>query len=151
MAVEWFCRLMGTEMGPYTSAQLIEMVKSHQLTPEDLVKRGADGQWIDAHRVKGLFDDAASSSIIRAQLPPEVRKAAHDREQEAPAKPPKPARVDWYYISNHNKVGPLTFEDLVTHGLRGLIRPSDRVWSSKSPKWCEARKVKGLSLRDDVQ
>ena len=51
MAVEWFCRLMGTEMGPYTSAQLIEMVKSHQLTPEDLVKRGADGQWIDALRL----------------------------------------------------------------------------------------------------
>ena len=83
MSVEWYCRLMGTEMGPYTSKQLIEMARSHQLTPQDFVKKGADGRWVDAHRVKGLFDEDASSTMITANLPPELKKAAAQQKEEA--------------------------------------------------------------------
>ena len=52
--------------------------------------------------------------------------------------------MSWHYISDHNKVGPLSFDQLVAHGRQGLLKPHCRVWSSKSPKWCEAKDVAGL-------
>jgi len=147
MSVEWYCRLMGAEMGPFTSSQLIQMARSHQLTPQDFVKKGAEGKWAGAHRVKGLFDEDTSSSVIMANLPPELRKAAsseQDQAKDAPESPPR--QVSWHYISDHNKVGPLSFEELRAHGEQGILKPTDRVWSSLSPKWCEAKKVKGLTF-----
>ena len=53
MATQWYCRLMGTELGPFTSKQLLEMARSHRLVPDDSVKKGADGMWVAAYRVKG--------------------------------------------------------------------------------------------------
>ncbi len=152
MATQWYCRLMGTELGPFTSKQLLEMARSHQLTPDDAVKREADGMWVAAHRVKGLFDDPAASSIIMASLPPEVQQAL----QSKPAPPkeaatPEPGPIRWYYISNHSKVGPLSFDELTAHGREGLVKPNSRVWSSKSPKWCEAKDVEGLVLGGQAQ
>jgi hypothetical protein len=121
------------------------MARSHRLTPDDSVKKGVDGTWVAAHRVKGLFDDAMASTIIMASLPPEVKQAL-ERKQEATkeAAVPKSGPITWYYISDHNKIGPLSFDELVAHGRHGLLKPECRVWSSKSPKWCEAKAVKGL-------
>ena len=147
MSVEWYCRLMGAEMGPFTSSQLIQMARSHQLTPQDFVKKGSDGKWVDAHRVKGLFDEDSSSSVIMANLPPELKKAAPREQNQAKDTPvSQPHPVGWYYISDHNKVGPLSFAELTAHGEQGILKPTDRVWSSISPKWCEAKKIKGLAF-----
>lgn len=147
MASQWYCRLMGTEMGPYTSQQLLEMANSHKITPDDAVKKGADGNWVDAHRVKGLFEDLSASTIIMASLPPDVLAELEQRRKEAEADaPPKPSTVTWHYISEESKVGPLTFDELVVHGKEGKLKPHNRVWSSKSPKWCQAQDVAGLNF-----
>jgi hypothetical protein len=145
MASEWYCRLMGTELGPFTSKQLLEMARHHQITPDDSVKKGVDGNWVGAHRVKGLFEDAGASTIIMASLPPDVQQALEStRETAKGTATAGPAVVTWHYISDHNKVGPLSFDQLVAHGRQGLLKPHCRVWSSKSPKWCEAKDVAGL-------
>jgi hypothetical protein len=145
MATEWYCQLMGTELGPFTSKQLLEMARSHRVMPDDSVKKGVDGMWVAAHRVKGLFDDAAASTIIMASLPPQVKQALEDKQDATKnAAVPDSRSITWYYISDHNKVGPLSFDELVAHGRHGLIKPASRVWSSRSPKWCEAKDVKGL-------
>jgi hypothetical protein len=138
---------MGTELGPFTSKQLLEMARSHQLTPDDAVKKEVDGTWVAAHRVKGLFDDASASTIIMASLPPDVKQVLETRQPATS----EPANVDsrpikWYYISDQHKVGPLDFDQLVVHGRQGLVKPKSRVWSSKSPKWCEAKDVEGLAF-----
>ena len=145
MATQWYCRLMGTELGPFTSKQLLEMARSHQLMPDDSVKKEADGMWVAAHRVKGLFDDPSSSTIIMASLPPDVKQALerkHETQEETPNAEPR--SIKWYYISDQHKVGPLSFDELAAHGREGLVKPKTRVWSSKSPKWCEAKDVEGL-------
>lgn len=145
MATEWYCRLMGAELGPFTSKQLLEMARSHQITPDDSVKKGPDGAWVGAHRVRGLFEDLSASTIIMASLPPEV-KAALEQKDKADAAAQEPAHVTWHYISDHKKVGPLEFDQLIAHGAQGLLKPHDRVWSSTSPKWCEAKDVDGLAF-----
>ena len=157
MATQWYCRLMGSELGPFTSKQLLEMARSHQLMPDDAVKKEADGMWVAAHRVKGLFDDPAASSIIMASLPPEVQRAvqsqphAHADEGLPPAATPESRVIKWYYISDHTKVGPLDFDELAAHGRQGLVKPHSRVWSSKSPKWCEAKDVEGLAFGEQAE
>jgi hypothetical protein len=145
MAAQWYCRLMGTELGPFTSQQLLEKARSHQLTPDDCVRKGPDGMWVPADHVKGLFDDASASTIIMASLPPDVKQALESK-QPTPNEPaaPAPRPVTWYYISDQSKVGPLSFDELIVHGQQGRLKPKSRVWSSKSPKWCEAKDVKGL-------
>jgi len=144
MATQWYCLLMGTELGPFTSKQLLEMARSHRLTPDDSVKKGADGMWVAAHRVKGLFDDASASTIIMASLPPEVIQALESKPTTKKSSAPEPRPIMWYYISDQSKVGPLSFDELVAHGRQGLVKPECRVWSSKSPKWCQAKDVEGL-------
>ena len=145
MATQWYCRLMGTELGPFTSKQLLEMARSHRLMPDDSVKKGADGMWVAAYRVKGLFDDASASTIIMASLPPEVKQALESKQETTKeTAAPEPRPINWYYISDQNKVGPLSFDELVAHGREGLVKPESRVWSSRSPKWCEAKDVEGL-------
>jgi hypothetical protein len=145
MAAQWYCRLMGTELGPFTSQQLLEMARSHQITPDDSVKKGPNGMWVPADRVKGLFDDASASTIIMASLPPEVKQALESKQETTKAAaPPEPRPISWYYIADQSKVGPLSFDELIIHGQQGRLKPKTRVWSSKSPKWCEAKDVKGL-------
>ena len=90
MANEWYCLLMGTELGPFTSKQLLEMARHHQITPDDSVKKGADGNWVGAHRVKGLFEDSGASTIIMASLPPDVLQALESAKESA--MPPQPSR-----------------------------------------------------------
>ena len=144
MAIQWYCRLMGTELGPFTSKQLLEMARSHRLMPDDSVKKGAEGMWVAAHRVKGLFD-ASASTIIMASLPPEVKQALESKQETTKeAAAPELRPIKWYYISDHNKVGPLSFDELVARGREGLVKPESRVWSSTSPKWCEAKDIEGI-------
>jgi hypothetical protein len=150
MASQWYCRLMGTEMGPFSSKQLLEMARHHQITPDDSVRKGDDGTWVEAGRVKGLFEDPGASTIVMASLPPEVVQAL-ERKQQAThepsnAAPTEPSAVTWHYISDDGKVGPLSFEKLVAHSRQGLLKPKTRVWSSESPKWCQAKDVQGLEF-----
>ncbi len=152
MATQWYCQLMGTELGPFTSQQLLDMARSHRLMPDDAVRKGADGAWVAAHRVKGLFDDASASTIIMARLPPEVRQALDSKQETTKATAaPEPRPITWYYISDHNKIGPLSFNELVVHGREGRLMPHSRVWSSASPKWCEAKDVKGLAFGQSAE
>lgn len=55
MAKPWFFQMMGAEIGPLTSAELMDRVKLGQVQPDTLVRSGNDGKWIPADRWKGLL------------------------------------------------------------------------------------------------
>jgi hypothetical protein len=152
MPVQWYCRLMGAEMGPFTAAQLVEMARTHQLTPEDMVRRGPEGEWVAGYRVRGLFDDEARSRTVAATPPPATPKAAKPnvRATPAPAAAAAPQaagdEVGWFYISHGAKYGPLSFGILQQRCRNGQLRPTDRVWSTLTPKWSQAENVDGLEF-----
>ncbi len=50
---DWYCEVMGTELGPMTHDDLLTMVRTGQLTPEDRVRHGA-AEWHPA-TATGLF------------------------------------------------------------------------------------------------
>lgn len=55
MAKPWFFQMMGAEIGPLTSAELMDRVKLGQVQPDTLIRSGADGKWVPADRWKGLL------------------------------------------------------------------------------------------------
>jgi hypothetical protein len=62
MAREWYCQLVGAECGPFEPAQLRAMARGGKIAPEDLVRRGT-GPWVEARKVRGLFDVASVTPV----------------------------------------------------------------------------------------
>lgn len=138
---QWYCRLMGDELGPFTGAQLHEMALSHRLSPEDYVRKGLDGNWVGAYRVMGLFDPQSSTSGISlmnaasSHVVPQVAQHQHEPVEE------------WFCISNHEKLGPMPFEALQSLVGAGRLLPTDRVWNTLIPKHRAASEIKSLGFR----
>tara|TARA_R110002073_G_scaffold177188_12_gene335185 strand:+ start:15438 stop:16673 length:1236 start_codon:yes stop_codon:yes gene_type:complete len=62
MSGQWYYQLMGEEFGPFTSTQLKEKATAGEVGPDSLIRKGPDGDWITAIRVKRLFDAPKQSS-----------------------------------------------------------------------------------------
>jgi tRNA A-37 threonylcarbamoyl transferase component Bud32 len=66
MRGKWYCRVLGQELGPMTSHQLVAMARNNNLLPDDLVRRN-NSRWVLARTVKGLFD---ASTLRRTSAAP---------------------------------------------------------------------------------
>jgi len=122
VTTEWFCQVMGSEVGPLSQRQLVDMVRQHQLNPEDLVRRNTSG-WVPAFEVKGLFEAAAKPvAPVAERSPPSEESDAKQsvpqteseesrladstaRRQHVKENPkPKDRRIDRAHVdTNHNE------------------------------------------------
>jgi hypothetical protein len=78
---QWFARIAGSIIGPFTSSELIDMAKAGRVGPLDEVSKSREGGWVEAAKIKGLeFKDVIldddllsmpdeSSASIPAPLP----------------------------------------------------------------------------------
>ncbi len=82
MADQWYTQRDGQKYGPFSPAQLKQMTVSGQLLPVDLVSKSADGRWVAASRIKGLF----AASVV---TPPPTAPANAFEFSQGP--PPAPA------------------------------------------------------------
>ncbi len=55
MSKTWYYEVMGSELGPISSSDLIDKAKRGQIQPDTRVRSGPEGKWQFAERVKGLF------------------------------------------------------------------------------------------------
>lgn len=83
MAQEWFCEVKGQLVGPLESADLRRMAKSGELLPANKIRQGDHGQWVEARRVKGLFDEQPAQAktfptrpALANEKPPALMPAA---------------------------------------------------------------------------
>lgn len=63
MTTHWYYQMMGAEFGPHTAAEMLELVRKHRLSPEDLVRKGEQGEWVAAYRIPGLFAEEVRSRL----------------------------------------------------------------------------------------
>jgi hypothetical protein len=93
MSEGWFCKIGEKKVGPLSVQQLRAIVARGQLRPEHMVRRGDDGPWVPAGRVKGLFRDQPSDGAAAkpAQNKPVARPANLPTAQAAPNPPAKEA------------------------------------------------------------
>lgn len=76
MSKAWYYEVMGSAIGPISSAELKRRVQLGQIQPDTPVRLGPEGKWQPADRVKGLFDPpslpppaASPASASAATLP----------------------------------------------------------------------------------
>lgn len=68
MAAQWFCKIMGDERGPMTTAQLQEVARSGRLSIDDLVRRADDSRWVRAENVVGLYNQPSLPVVVRESI-----------------------------------------------------------------------------------
>lgn len=102
MASQWFCRVLGQEVGPVSFKELAEMLRAGTLKETDPVRREGATKWTRAREVIGLFraatkEPAKASSEAEAQpqaqaQPKSVEAPARSEQGERPSsEPPRPA------------------------------------------------------------
>jgi hypothetical protein len=86
MAAEWYFRATGGEVGPVSTADLVQGAVEGRIVPDTEVRKG-DGPWVPASKVAGLFDRAAQAkaSVSNSQT---QRSASEGSSVFAPE--PKP-------------------------------------------------------------
>ena len=52
---EWYFREMGQAFGPFSASQLREKAAMGRIASDTPVRKGTDGKWVEASRVKGLI------------------------------------------------------------------------------------------------
>ncbi len=83
MSTEWYCKIGDRQFGPVPTQKLRDMAVGGQLTPSSMVRRGENGQWVPADRVKGL--EFSNSKISRTANSP-----SDDLPKASTPKPPTP-------------------------------------------------------------
>lgn len=64
MAAEWFYRTPeGAEVGPVSAADLKRLAERNKLHPDTPIRKGGDGRWSAAAKVKGLLGNAPVASV----------------------------------------------------------------------------------------
>src|SRR5437868_6937196 len=56
MDAEWYFKKLGKELGPFTASELRHRAQEGSIRPETWVRKSADGKWVPARKIKGLFD-----------------------------------------------------------------------------------------------
>ncbi len=82
MSADWYLHLDDRQYGPLSAAELKRYASEGRMTPETLVRKGEEGTWVPASRVKGLH--FAGPPSLPARLPQQLPAQA---PQAVPAKP----------------------------------------------------------------
>jgi len=90
MAIEWFCKISGKQVGPLSPQQLKLLADKGKLRPEHQVRQGANGSWFPAIRVKGLFFSSESGEKAPQRTAPAAGRGAKRRVAIARAAPLPP-------------------------------------------------------------
>jgi hypothetical protein len=86
MASQWFRRSGDTEDGPFSFQELAEQIRAGVLTPDTLVRRAEQNEWIRIDEVVGLLRAAKSQPVPQ-------RAADKAGASQRPAAPKRPAAV----------------------------------------------------------
>jgi hypothetical protein len=73
VAQEFYCAVRGQLLGPLEPADLRRMAKSSEIAPTDKVRQGENGKWVEAGKVKGLFEQGASTAEPKLTHAPAAR------------------------------------------------------------------------------
>lgn len=159
--VPWYYQTMGEVLGPVSWAELKELTEAGFVTPDVLVRPGADGPWVPASRAKGLLDggpapakmeepraDSEPDPLGLAPLPEDaLRRPTRQRPRE-PAPQSPASETGWYCEVEGRVQGPLTAAELKERATSGRLAPGHRVRKGEDGPWIPASQVKGLLPKD---
>lgn len=106
----------GTETGPFDFSELQSRAADGQLTHQEFVKTGLEGDWIPSNKISGLFPDADRAAVDMLLAPshgvPVVEAAAARPAAPAPIEkavpPPETSPRTALIAANAGQAGPAT-------------------------------------------
>jgi len=108
MASQWYYQIMGEEFGPVSPSELRQLAQTSTISADTLVRKGTDGDWVRAERVKGLWGPAKrSASSLGPKEPSFPPKTANWTEESQVQSDPTPLPE----MRTH-KTGHGTFDDV---------------------------------------
>ncbi|RLS56926.1 MAG: DUF4339 domain-containing protein [Planctomycetota bacterium] len=132
---EWFCRMLGQELGPMTFDELQSMVNASSLHADDEVRHAAGGSWERADRTRGLkFTRSAAV----------VPSGSHDRTATYAPFGADAKRREWYYEMLGQEMGPISFLELSKAIAEGSLQLEDKARKGKAGAWSLVIDVPGL-------
>lgn len=130
---EWYCRVLGQELGPMTFDELEEMVTAGSLHADDEVRHG-DDDWMRADRTRGLkFSKTATLNMV-----------AHDRSATYVPFGDDAKRKEWYYEILGQEMGPISFTEMLKAVGSGTLTFEDKARKGKAGAWSLVMDVPGL-------
>lgn len=69
MATQWYYQALGETVGPVSVSELKQCAAKGTIVDETLVRKGKDGKWVEARRVKGLLDSNTLTPLPVSPLP----------------------------------------------------------------------------------
>lgn len=128
MAVQWYYKMAGKEIGPFTSGELKQLADEKRITPNDPVRRETDTEWTLAKNVKGLFPAAGAIPMgvavpVPPKDPPVVVSAVKDPPVVVPTAkkiptPPLPKTVQEKKEEPETEAFDFGFDSSVSHGTK---------------------------------
>jgi len=123
-------RVLGTELGPMSFADLRHMAQVGELSSDDEIKIGDDGDWVPAQTLPELFTDGPQDSA--------------ERSSESQLAQQKPLDQHYYCQLLGSELGPIDFHDLKQMAINGELSESDPVRLETEAQWQEARLIANL-------
>ncbi len=136
---EWFCRVLGQELGPMLFEELQQMAKSGALSVDDDVRHGLADPWTQADRRRGLkFSKKAAP----------VAMAAHDRTSTLIPFGAAATKREWYYEILGQMMGPISFNEMSKAFADGTLQMEDKARRGKAGAWSNVMDVPGIMSTD---
>ena len=90
MAAEWFLKVGNQVHGPMSAAELRQKAAAGLIGSETPIRKGADGRWVPAAKVQGLFQSPPATAASRVEVKAVSRTGAPSAEKglQSPASPP---------------------------------------------------------------
>ncbi len=137
---EWYCQVLGQELGPMMFEELQQMAKSGALHADDEVRHGDSDPWAKGDRVRGLkFPKAATAKVT----------PAHDRTSTLVPFGDAAKKREWFYEIVGQQMGPISFTEMAKAVSSGTLKLEDRARRGKSGAWTLVMDVPGLVTTED--
>ena len=149
MAVQWYYKMAGKEIGPFTSQELKQLADEKRITPNDPVRRDTDKDWTLAKNVKGLFPAAAAIPMgVAVPVPPKDPPVAVPPVKDPPVvvptakkipTPPLPKAVQEKKEEPEAETFDFGFDSSVSHGAKtgkaaAVKRPASKAGAKAAHK-----------------
>jgi len=118
---QWYVAVKGARYGPYSTERVLEMIKDGRLVSESLLWTQEMKGWRPLRRIKRF-----ASALQQAEAGAGVEEM-------------------WYYIRDGDRVGPLSFEQIIAAAQEGKLSAGDRVWSNRLDGWRDAGSIPELA------
>ena len=140
MGEQWYCMVIGQEVGPITPDDLKIMLEQGQIDADDVVRAGAEGDWQPVRDVFDVLNISGLDANSTASATAAVAEASASDERPDAANP----TGTWYTRMLGSEFGPYTLEEICEQAARQQLAPDDEIRDGATGRWVAASTVPGL-------